>query len=360
LVIFYSIEHPGFDFGRGLSDVSSLTQSIKDFNEMKRKIHLLVLTVLLFVKFAVISACQSNAPDYWKDTYTYKTVNGCEIQADVYQLPGDEIRPAILWIHPGGLITGTRDWISKEQVQFYLDAGYTVVSIDHRLAPEHKLEAIVEDIEDAYAWVQAEGPVLFNIDADRIAIVGHSAGGYLTLVAGFRLNPGPKGLVSFYGYGDISGAWVTRPDSFYNDRETISKEQAYKAVGESENACLPNDSDLDGRFDFYIYTRQQGLWAQEISGHDPNVNPEWFATYEPLQNVSATYPPTMLLHGESDIDVPFEQSVRMAEALKSHGVETTWITNPEWGHVFDSEGLSNPPVGDAFGKVIVFLDSQIK
>lgn len=327
---------------------------------MKRKFQLLGLTVLFFVTSAAISGCQSDIPDYQKDTYTYKTVNGCEIQAAVYQLPGDEIRPAILWIHPGGLITGNRDWISSEQAQFYLDAGYTVISIDHRLAPEHKVEAIIEDIEDAYTWVQAEGPSLFNIDADRIAIVGHSAGGYLTLVAGFRLEPQPKALVSFYGYGDISGAWVTQPDSFYNDRETISKEQAYKTLGEFESACIPKVSDLDGRFDFYIYTRQQGLWAYEISGYDPEVNSDWFAAYEPIQNISPEYPPTILLQGESDSDVPFEQSVLLVKALQNQGVKYEWITNPGWGHVFDQEGLGNPAVGDAFDKVIDFLDSQIK
>jgi acetyl esterase/lipase len=327
---------------------------------MKKKIHLLALTVLFFVLFGAISACQSESPGYQKDTYTYKTGNGCEIQADVYRFPGNEIRPVILWIHPGGLITGNRDWISSEQVQFYLDAGYTVVSIDHRLAPENKLDVIVEDIEDAYVWLRSEGPGLFNIDADRIAIVGHSAGGYLTLVAGFRLDPQPKALVSFYGYGDISGTWVTQPDSFYNDRETITKEQANQALGESENACIPKGSDLDGRFDFYIYTRQRGLWAYEISDYDPELNPEWFAAYEPLQNISSEYPPAILLHGESDTDVPFEQSVLMAEAFKNHGVEYEWITNPQWGHVFDLEGLGNTAVGDAFEKVVAFLDSQIK
>jgi acetyl esterase/lipase len=287
-------------------------------------------------------------------------VSGCEIKADVYQLPGDEIRPAILWIHPGGLITGSREWISSEQVQFYLDAGYSIVSIDHRLAPEHKLEAIVEDIEDAYAWVRAEGPGLFNVDADRIAIVGHSAGGYLTLVAGYRLEPKPKALVSFYGYGDISGDWITQPGSFYHDRDSISKEQAYKALGKSEKVCNPNGSELDVRFDFYVYTRQQGLWANEISGHDPNENPEWFAAYEPLQNIIVEYPPTILLHGESDSDVPFEQSILMAKTLKNHGITYQWITNSGWDHVFDHEGLGNPDIGDAFEKVIAFLDSQIK
>jgi hypothetical protein len=51
-----------------------------------------------------------------------------------------------------------------------------------------------------------KGPEVADIDPDRVGMVGHSAGGYLTLKAGTFPNP-PKVLVSFYGYGDIVGAW---------------------------------------------------------------------------------------------------------------------------------------------------------
>ncbi len=74
-----------------------------------------------------------------------------------------------------------------------------------------------------------------------------------------------------------------------------------------------------GRSDFYLYCRQQGIWPEEISGHQPSER-DWFSPFEPLRNVSATYPPTLLLHGEADTDVPFEQSVLMAEQLASQGV----------------------------------------
>ena len=129
-----------------------------------------------------------------------------------------------------------------------MKAGYTVVSIDYRLAPETKLAAIIEDLEDAYAWVRAEGPDLFKIDPNRIAVVGHSAGGYLTLVAGFRLKPRPRALVSFYGYCDLTGTWYARPDSFYNQLPAISKDQAFATVGDSLISSTPTRFSWDGRF----------------------------------------------------------------------------------------------------------------
>ena len=39
-----------------------------------------------------------------------------------------------------------------------IKAGYVVVSIDYRLAPETKLPAILDDVKDAFAWIRSEGP----------------------------------------------------------------------------------------------------------------------------------------------------------------------------------------------------------
>jgi len=182
--------------GRGGS--SSATRTLR--KAPIRGHSLLALVILLLG----LMGCSSNgtALRLQKDTYTYKTVGDHRIQADVYrQADDDETRPAIIWIHSGALVVGSRDWIASEQMEAYLEAGYAVISIDHRLAPETRLAAIVEDLEDAYAWVRSEGPELLRIDPHRIAVVGHSAGGYLALLAGARLQPRPRALVSFYGYG---------------------------------------------------------------------------------------------------------------------------------------------------------------
>ena len=297
---------------------------------------------------------------YIKDTYTYKTVDGHEIQADVHRYPMKEVRPALIWIHGGALILGSRTWLTSAQLELYLHAGYTVISIDYRLAPETKLAAIIKDIEDAYAWVRTKGPNLFYIDADRIAVIGHSAGGYLTLMAGFRLKPRPKALVSFYGYGDITGDWYSQPDSFYNQKPTISKEEAFKSVGDSIISNTLTESLLKERAQFYFYCRQHGLWPREVSGHNPETELTWFSKYEPLRNVSPEYPPTMLLHGEEDTDVPFEQSFLMTEAFKRHGVEHEFLTRPDWGHGFDDAGMKDSAVQEAFKRVLSFLKKHVK
>src|SRR5688572_13271919 len=117
------------------------------------------------------------------NTHIYKSIDDCDILVDVYPAPQPS-GAAILWLHGGMLMAGTRADISPGQRQRYLTAGYTVVSADYRLAPETKLPAIITDLQDVYAWMRSAGGGAYGIDPDRIAVIGHSAGGYLTLLAG--------------------------------------------------------------------------------------------------------------------------------------------------------------------------------
>ncbi len=278
---------------------------------------------------AMVASLQDvDAQDLGKKTYTYKTIGSLLIRADVYRPPDDTIRPAILYIHGGALIMGSRSWLNPVQAKKYLDAGYAIISIDYRLAPQAKLPQILEDLDDAYRWVRTDGPKLFRIDPNRIAVVGHSAGGYLALMAGVRLKPRPAAVVSFYGYGDIAGEWYSRPDPFYNRQPAVTKEEAYESVGTRVIA----EDETAKRERFYLYTRQQGLWPREVVGHDPDRERRLFDPLCPLRNVTTGYPPTLLLHGDNDTDVPFEQSVLMAKELERQGVHHEFIAMPGRGH----------------------------
>src|SRR5262249_7078311 len=151
----------------------------------------------------------------------------------------------VVWIHGGALIMGHRGGIDRALLGALTGAGFVVVSIDYRLAPETKLPAIVEDVRDACRWVRERGPGLFRIAPDRLAVVGGSARGSLPVVTGFRAEPRPKALVSFWGYGDIAGAWYSRPDPFYRTRPLVPEEEARAAVGRaviSEDAGKSNRS----------------------------------------------------------------------------------------------------------------------
>ena len=88
---------------------------------------------------------------------------------------------------------GDRRGIDRTLLGELIKAGYIVVSIDYRLAPETKLAAILDDVKVAFAWVRAEGRGVRR-RIDRIAVLGGSAGGYLTLASGYLIEPPPAAL----------------------------------------------------------------------------------------------------------------------------------------------------------------------
>ena len=306
--------------------------------------------------FAFLLGATAYAAHFQPKTYTFKVVDGHEIKADVYRPEDSEVRPVILYIHGGALIVGHRGQVNPEQLGRFLKAGFALVSIDYRLAPETKLAELLEDVKDAHKWIREKGPGLFQIDPNRVVVVGGSAGGYLTLMCGRMLNPKPKALVAFYGYGDIDGPWYSKPDPFYSAQPAVPKEAAYAAVG---GPVLSGTPGKNNRGRFYLYCRQQGLWPREVTGHDPVTEPRYFDPLCPVRNVTKQYPATMLLHGNKDTDVPYQASVDMAAALKKARVEHEFITVEGGPHGFDHK-MQDPVVSGYFDRAVEFLRAHVK
>jgi acetyl esterase/lipase len=288
-------------------------------------------------------------------TYTYKQAEDCSIKADLYSAGGSGPRPAVMFIHGGCLMMGTRRGHAL-YTNMLVNAGYSVVSIDYRLAPETKLKAIIEDLSDAFKWVRDSSGQL-NVDPDRIGVMGESAGGYLTLMSGIAVHPAPKVLVSIYGYGDVDGAWYSKPDAFYRKQPLVDESVARGSVGTTplSETIQPNKRRL-----FYLYCRQNGLWPKEVAGYDPEATPSAFDPYCPVRNVTPSYPPTLLLHGDVDTDVPYAQSVSMAERLSVAGVPNKLVTVTGRGHGFDDVGFADPKVADALNQILPFMAAHLQ
>lgn len=267
-----------------------------------------------------------------------------------------ELIRGVVWIHGGRLRGGDRSnflsmAMERNRASRRWHESYAFVSIDYRLAPETKVPLIIEDVEDAFAWIHREGPTLLKIDPNRIAAWGESAGAYLALMAGLRSKP--QVVISFYGTGDRFGPKNNDPPQL--PHQNISEAKARRQLGPPVTDARQRKGDVEL---FRLYCMQNGIWGKEIWGWDPVKEPEKDLPYTPLKNVSADYPPTLLLHGTEDTDITYDNSVRMAEALKAHGVKHEFISLSNVGHSFDR--ADRETIERAYDAVFKFLDSNLK
>ncbi len=89
--------------------------------------------------------------------------------------------PLLVFFHGGGWVIGDLDTHDMLCRQITNSSGVAILSVDYRLAPEHKFPAAVDDAAEAVRWAFANTDML-DIDADRVAVGGDSAGGNLAAV----------------------------------------------------------------------------------------------------------------------------------------------------------------------------------
>lgn len=145
--------------------------------------------------------------------------------------------------------------------------------------------------------------------------------------------------------------WESEPSEHYlKTIELISRERPLESVGNVPiSEQLP---DIDRGY-FYVYVRQQGRWPIEVAGHDPHVEPRWFDAFCPIRNVAADFPPTLLLHGTADTDVPCEESEAMAARLHAAGAECELLVLDGIGHGL--AGATPELVAEVDGRAAAFL-----
>ncbi len=292
-----------------------------------------------------------------KRSWIYKRVGDLDLEADVYA-PGDlEGRPTVVWLHGGALIFGNREDVPPWLLEVSRRSGFALVSIDYRLAPESRLPEIVTDVEDALGWLRGHGLEPPPGDPGPIAVVGESAGGYLALVAGFRPRPRPAAIVSLWGYGDLIGEWYSRPSPHpAHHLIVMSREEALRQVS---GPPVADDRRRDGNgYAFYQYCRQHGLWPKEVTGWDPDREGDRFIPFMPIEHVSRDYPPTLLVHGVEDTDVPHDRSLMMAAAMREQGVEHRLISVEGAEHGLD--GVDERTIEDVRVQVESFLVAHLR
>jgi len=111
----------------------------------------------------------------------------------IYRPAGTVARllPTILYFHGGGWVIGSLEGYDLACRYFCARSGCAIVSVDYRLAPEHKFPAAIDDGIAAYRWLASEATGL-GLDAGRIVLAGDSAGGAIAAAAAQELRGEPR------------------------------------------------------------------------------------------------------------------------------------------------------------------------
>lgn len=257
---------------------------------------------------------------------TYCEADGVPLKADIYfaqSSPGGS--PLLIFIHGGGWTSGSRSGgMGFEGLPPLTAAGYTLASIDYRLAPQYKMPDMIRDVKCAVRSFRAHAAE-YGIDPERIAVLGASAGGQ---------------LAAMIGTADASAGFDTGEYSRYSSRVRAVVDMAGPA---------------DFRTPFFSNYRQAAL--QIFGTSDPND--PLFQASSPVNWVSPDDPPFLILHGEKDESVPLSQSQELYEKLTAAGVRAELVVIHNAGHAMDSPDQS-PTRAELVQKILEFLQTNLK
>ncbi len=221
----------------------------------------------------------------------YAKVGERKLLLDLYQpeSASETLNPLVVWIHGGAWRSGSKENVP---VTHWLKEGFAIASVDYRLSPEAKFPAQIHDIKAAIRFLRANAE-RFHLDPDRIVIVGASAGGHLAALAG--VSDGVQELEGTLGEYTSVSSRVQAIVSFY---------------GASNLQSILSQSTEHG-----LSVRVPAL--QLLLGGQPQDVPDLAKLASPVASVDAADPPLWLIHGDSDPQMPLEQSKEFVKAYRN-------------------------------------------
>jgi acetyl esterase/lipase len=250
------------------------------------------LLILLLSSLVSLASAQTRLRDV-----IYMKSGGAAFTMDVLK-PAKPNKAAVVFMVSGG-------WISDHSMlqsfgpyveKVFGDAGFTVFEVVHGAQPRYKVAEIVNQVQTAVRFVHAHAAD-YGIDTNRVGVSGISSGGHLSLM--------------------IAGS----PDSPVNAVAAISP---------------PTDLVNWGKTDFFLTdTPQMAIFIPAL-GIDPKAprsdTQALLQKLSPITYVNPNYPPTLIVHGDSDKVVPLQQAQEMDQALAKLGIDHRLDVIPGGGH----------------------------
>jgi acetyl esterase/lipase len=264
---------------------------------------------------------------------TYATINGRELKLDFYapKVKPKKPMPVVMWIHGGGWKGGSKN--NPRKALPILERGYILVSVGYRLSGEAIFPAAIADCKAAVRWVRANAKT-HGMDPDRVGVWGSSAGGHLVALLGTA--------------GD-----VTQWDAIHEENADYSSRP---------NAVCdwfgPTDFLRMNDFPSKIDHDADGSPESRFIGAPIQTVPEKTQLANPIKYISEKTPPFLIMHGDNDMSVCYNQSELLFGALLKAGHSSQLYKVVGGGHGFRGAKNATPEI--LFKMSADFFDQQFK
>lgn len=234
-----------------------------------------------------------------QDGLVYSVADGQSLTMDYYAPQGSGVHPIAIIIHGGGYHGGDSKSGSEAYVaDFLAPAGYAVFSVNYRLAPKYPYPFMVQDVQRAVRFIR-HNAAKWNADPNRIALVGGSAGGYLSNMVGLLNAPGNPEAADPV------------------DRESAQAQAVVSLYAQSSFEFVPLNEDVHRFLDPFIAKVGYKEAIREAS---------------PITYVNKNDPPFLEILGDQDEYIPFSEATNLQTALHHVGVSCEIIRIPGGKH----------------------------
>jgi acetyl esterase len=246
------------------------------------------------------SARAAEARTPTQDGLLYGTADGQPLTMDYYAPKTSErLHPIAIVIHGGGYQRGDSKSGSEAYVaDFLAPAGYAVFSVNYRLTPKYPYPYMVQDVQRAVRYIRYHAHE-WNADPNKIALVGGSAGGFLSNMVGLLNAP-----------GDAHAADPV-------DREPARAQAVVSLYAQSSFEFVPLNADVHRLLDPLIAEKGEKEAIREAS---------------PITYVNKHDPPFLEILGDKDEYIPMAEATNLQTALQKVGVRCDIITIPNGRH----------------------------
>ena len=252
---------------------------------------------------------------------------------DLFLPDSDASCPVVIFIHGGAWMMGDRK-LAPDLTRYFAQHGFAMASIDYRLSGQAIFPAQVHDVKAAIRWLRAHASD-YNLDPDRIALWGASAGGHLaslTALAG-------DGVLEEDGWqpGGVS-AEVAAVVEGYGPTDLLAADGQRKPIPEDERE--PDTM----RYPPGMTGNNPASPEAKFLGGPLESRADVAKAANPITYAHADAPPFMIMHGLSDEAVPSGQSIMLFEALRDQKANATLYLIDRIGHAFlNRNDFDQPP-----------------